>query len=123
VPGDIHPFLAKLKQHYPIVAISNGNVGTEEIGLAKYFDYRFHAGNGNKQKPANDLFQLACNKLGIKTHELLHVGDCGRADIKGAIRAGCQSAWLNCYDVGKPQTSLADIELNRVTDLLKLVSQ
>lgn len=121
VPDEIHHFLSQLNQHYPLVAISNGNVDTEIIGLAQYFSHIFHAGNGFKQKPETDLFQQALAKLQIKPKQLLHVGDCGYADIKGANRAGCQSAWLNCYDVGKPIKQLADIELNQVTDLAKLL--
>lgn len=121
VPENIHHFLTQLSQHFPLVAISNGNVDTDIIGISKYFRFIFHAGNGFKQKPNSDLFHLALNKLNLQPKELLHVGDCGYADIKGAIRAGCQSAWLNCYDVGKPIRQLPDIELNQVTDLADLL--
>lgn len=121
VPEHIHDFLMTLSKKYPLVAISNGNVDTTAIGLQSYFDYTFHADQYLQQKPANDLFHLAITKLAIKPSELLHVGDCGNADVKGAIAAGCQSAWLNCYDVGKPIRLLANIELNQVTDLAKLL--
>lgn len=119
VPDNIPVFLTELKKRYPLIAISNGNVCTKSIGLAQYFDHVFHAGEGYKQKPANDLFHLASDTLTVKPQHILHVGDCGRADIFGAQRAGCKSAWLNCYDVGKPIKALADIELNQVTDLAK----
>lgn len=120
VPKNIHQLLSNLKKRYQLIAISNGNVCTNTIGLADYFDYIFHAEKGLKQKPNGDLFQLACHKLQLKPTQILHVGDCGYADILGAQRAGFHSAWLNCYDVGKPIHTLPDIELNQVTDLAKL---
>lgn len=121
VPDDIHHFLAQLKQHYRLVAISNGNVCTKTIGLHSYFDYIFHAEKGLRQKPENDLFHLACHQLQVAPQHILHVGDCGHADILGAQRAGFHSAWLNCYEVGKPISALPDIELNQVTDLAKIL--
>ncbi|MGJ8691782.1 MAG: HAD-IA family hydrolase [Thalassotalea sp.] len=121
VPNEIHQFLSLLSKKFPLVAISNGNVDTKVIGLEPYFQHIFHAGNGFKQKPDSDLFHAAIKKLKINAKQLLHVGDCGNADIKGANRAGCQSAWLNCYDVGQPITQLADIELNQVTELAQLL--
>ena len=119
VPAEIYSFLNDLSSRFPLVAISNGNVDTKVIKLDRYFQAIFHAGNGYKQKPAADLFKLAIKTLAIEPAQLLHVGDCGYADINGANRAGCQSAWLNCYDVGKPIRHLADIELTQVTDLAK----
>jgi len=67
------------------------------------------------------MFNLASQKLAIKPSQLLHVGDCGRADIQGALRAGCQAAWLSCYDVGQPITALPHIELSNVTQLKQLL--
>jgi len=127
VPQAVHQLLKSLQQKFPLVAISNGNVDTEKVGLSKYFQYRFHAGdtytqaNGEsiqlRQKPHADMFRVACDKLAITTEQLLHIGDCGRADIQGAISAGCQTAWLSCYDVGKPLTVLPNIELSDINEL------
>ena len=63
------------------------------------------------------MFTLACQKMAIKPSELLHVGDCGHSDIQGALRAGCQAAWLSCYDVGKPIAVLPHLELNKLSQL------
>jgi len=125
VPQSSKNVLASLAKRYPLVAISNGNVDTNAIGLAPYFNHVYHAGwqkNGQllKQKPATDMFKLACQQLAIKPTELLHVGDCGRADIQGALRAGCQTAWLSCYDVGKPISVLPHIEITSISQLTQL---
>jgi putative hydrolase of the HAD superfamily len=130
VPDSIHQLLSRLKKSYPLIAISNGNVDTDRIGLSPYFKYCFHAGNvvndGEKsiklrQKPQTDMFHFACNKLGIEPRQLLHVGDCGISDIYGAINAGCQTAWISYYNVGKPLTVLPNIELSDVVELQRLL--
>lgn len=122
VPQSIHDMLAALAEKYPLAAISNGNVDTRAIGLDGYFQGIYHAGKGIRQKPALDMFALACEKLAIKPGELLHVGDCGRADIFGAAAAGCQSAWFPAFGIGKPLTVLPDIELTDVGELSFLLS-
>jgi HAD superfamily hydrolase (TIGR01549 family) len=131
VPDEVHQLLTSLQKKYPLVAISNGNVDTDKIGISQYFQYRFHAGDlcttpqkNNiqlRQKPHTDMFNAACGKLLIKPAQLLHVGDCGRSDIQGAINAGCQTAWLSCYDVGKPLTVLPNIELSDISELHHLL--
>ncbi|REL28678.1 HAD family hydrolase [Thalassotalea euphylliae] len=120
VPPSSIALLQQLRQYVPVVAISNGNVDTEAIGIKAHFDYIYHAGNGHRMKPAGDLFEQAAQDLGIACEHMLHVGDCGRADILGALRAGCQAAWLSCYDVGKPLKVLPHIELSDVTQLAGL---
>jgi len=131
VPDSVHRLLKSLQQKYPLVAISNGNVDTDKIGISHYFQYRFHAGDritthsGEniqlRQKPYVDMFNAACDKLLIKPEQLLHVGDCGRSDIQGAVNAGCQTAWISCFDVGKPLTVLPNIELSDICELHHLL--
>jgi len=121
VPQSIHQLLSKLKQRWPLVAISNGNVDTSKIGLDDYFVEVYHAGNGLKQKPSKDMFQVACQKLALSPQAVLHVGDCGRSDVYGAIKSGCQSAWLSCYQVGKPISILPTIELSDIVELQGLL--
>tara|TARA_R110002050_G_scaffold135999_14_gene259118 strand:+ start:3774 stop:4517 length:744 start_codon:yes stop_codon:yes gene_type:complete len=127
VPEISKTLLKNLSKKYPLVAISNGNVDTTALGISSYFQYVFHAGwqpNGAllRQKPNPDMFDLACQQLSINTSQLLHVGDCGRADIEGALQAGCQAAWLSCYDVGKPITVLPHIALDEINQLNQLLT-
>jgi len=121
VAEPVHQLLASLQKQWPLVAITNGNVDTQAIGIDHYFSATFHAGkNGTvhyRQKPYIDMFTAACDTLSIKPDELLHVGDCGRSDVLGAYSAGCQSAWLSCYDVGSPLSVLPNIEISNVVEL------
>jgi HAD superfamily hydrolase (TIGR01549 family) len=121
VPDSIHHLLAQLKKHWPLIAISNGNVDTHAIGIADYFDAIFHAGDGLKQKPEFDMFNRACQRFNLKPKQLLHVGDCGVNDVLGAIRFGCQTAWVSTYNIGEPLQLLPNIELTDVTELHRLI--
>ncbi len=128
VPKASHDLLSNLSKKIPLIAISNGNVDTEALGIAQYFQFIYHAGyqvNSNnhllRQKPESDMFTLACQQLNILPCQLLHVGDCGNADINGALNAGCQAVWLSCYSVGKPLTVLPHIELNKLSQLEQLL--
>lgn len=122
LPEKTHEFLQQLSENIPLIAITNGNVDVEAIGIKKYFSAVYHAADGLKQKPNSQMFDLACKNINISPKALLHVGDCGRADIAGAMRAGCQAAWLPKYDVGKPLTVLPHIELNHVDELLTFIN-
>jgi putative hydrolase of the HAD superfamily len=120
LPEHIHQLLAQLKQRFSLVAITNGNVDTKAIGINHYFSDIYHAVDGIKQKPHSEMFDHACQQLSISNNQLLHVGDCGRADIQGAINAGCQAAWLDNSGPGKALSVLPHIELTTVADLLVL---
>ncbi len=133
VPKSSHQLLAKLSEKVPLVAISNGNVNTEMIDIAKYFTHIYHAGyqqviNNSpvqdsllRQKPEIDMFVEVCDKLAILPEELLHVGDCGNADIYGALNAGCQAAYLPHYGVGKPLKVIPHLALNEIVELESLL--
>jgi len=132
VPKASHELLASLAKKFPLVAISNGNVDTKTLGIDHYFQHIYHAGfqpidSHNKseyllrQKPAADMFTLVCTQLAIPSEQLLHVGDCGFADIHGALNAGCQTAWLPQYGVGKKLQQIPHIELTQVSDLSQLL--
>jgi HAD superfamily hydrolase (TIGR01549 family) len=131
VPKASHELLASLSKVFPLVAISNGNVDTKALGIGHYFQHIYHAGfqtgSGNneseyllRQKPAADMFTLVCEQLAIPAEQLLHVGDCGVADIYGALNAGCQTAWLPQYGIGKKLRQIPHIELAQISDLSQL---
>jgi FMN hydrolase / 5-amino-6-(5-phospho-D-ribitylamino)uracil phosphatase len=121
LPPKSKRLLAKLAEHFPLVAITNGNVNFEKLGLSALFQQIYYPGQGVKRKPASDMFHKACQQLTIRPAQLLHIGDCGKSDVLGALQAGCQVAWLNKYDVGKPISVLPHFELSNLDDLLFLL--
>ena len=66
------------------------------------------------------MFNKTCAALNIRPEQLLHVGDCGKNDVYGAIDAGCQTAWLEKYHVGKPLKLLPTIALDNIAQLTRL---
>lgn len=112
--------LTQLAKVYPLVAITNGNVDFNKLGLPHYFQAIYAPGHGIERKPSVMMFTQACQQLAITPQQLLHVGDCGHADIYGALQAGCQTAWLNRYTVGKPIKVLPHLELTNIEELALL---
>lgn len=113
--------LADLAKKYPLVSISNGNVDTNLIGLKPYFNHIYHASLSHRQKPCSDMFKETSEVLNIAPENILHVGDCGVADIQGAMLAGFQSAWLPKFGIGKPLKILPHLELSDVEQLRHLL--
>ena len=90
-----HQVLAKLSQHFPLVAISNGNADVEKIGLAPYFSLVLRAVKDGLAKPESDMFVTTCEHFGISPQALLHVGDHALSDVIGAQLSGAIACWFN----------------------------
>ncbi|MFO6424477.1 HAD-IA family hydrolase [Motilimonas sp. KMU-193] len=125
VPESSLQVLAQLAEHYPVVAITNGNVDLDKIGLASAFSLVLKAGDGLKAKPHLDMFDVAATHLGVDVTELLHVGDHLTTDVFGAKQHGAGAVWFN--DQGhllrRHQHSrlLPDLEISELSQLLHLL--
>jgi putative hydrolase of the HAD superfamily len=95
VPQHSLDLLTRLAEKLPLVAITNGNVDIEAIGLAGYFRFTLAAGGGLRRKPAPDLFIEAERRLSMRKAQLLHVGDNLHTDVGGAVKRGWQAVWFN----------------------------
>ena len=114
VPAEVLALLTRLAESYRLVGITNGNVDAHRIGLGELFEFVLHPGNGTRMKPYPDMFYQACHRLDIDCEQLLHLGDSFKADVQGARRAGCQSAWLNPA-VGREPQKNAQGQLPHIT--------
>lgn len=85
--------LEQLSKKIPLVAITNGNVDLQRIGIAPFFISSLHASIEQPMKPHRRMFDLAQASLAIPPQHILHVGDNLQKDVAGAIRAGFQAAW------------------------------
>lgn len=125
VPQKTHVVLKKLAMQYPLVAITNGNVDLDRVGLTPYFRHVFKAGDGIRMKPYPDLFLQAETALGIAGRHILHVGDHLTSDVAGAINNGFQAAWFN--NTGKSLNNveqvpnIPDIEITDLDELISLL--
>ncbi len=122
VPPESIEVLKQLSRHFPLVVITNGNVLLERIGLDGHFKHVLKAGNGQRMKPAPDLFRLMAARLELQPQQILHVGDDVTTDVFGAIRNGYQAAWIN--NQGQDWRSLHTLPhlmLQDIRDLLTLI--
>ncbi|MCH1921452.1 HAD-IA family hydrolase [Shewanella sp. A3A] len=94
VASEVVELLLALKQRYPLIGITNGNVDHQQIGLGAVFERVIHPGHGVRMKPYRDMFDIAASALGIPLSQLLHVGDNPVTDVEGARRVGAQAVWL-----------------------------
>ncbi|RYV03058.1 HAD family hydrolase [Shewanella sp. OPT22] len=124
VPEKSIELLKLLATKFKLIGISNGNVDPKRIGIAQYFEFILHAGNGHRMKPAPDMFIESCSRLQVQPQEILHVGDNFAADVVGARLFGCQAAWLNPafgrVEKELPDSLLPHISLDSVFELTSL---
>ena len=126
VPPDVIATLKTLSEKVPLAAITNGNADCEAIGIADYFTHIVHASPQYPMKPHRGMFDFVAQALSIAPECILHVGDDLDKDIKGAIFAGYQAAWIA---VNRPmhinkETSagvLPHIQLHNIHQLKQLV--
>ncbi|WP_432455460.1 HAD-IA family hydrolase [Agarivorans sp. QJM3NY_29] len=122
VPHDNLALLQRLAKRYRLVAITNGNVDIERIGLAAVFEVTLKAGSGLRAKPALDMYQRASQLLQLKPSQIAHVGDHAVTDVAGAVQAGYRSIWLNQAGQSSSRLStLPDIEISQLAQLQHLL--
>jgi HAD superfamily hydrolase (TIGR01509 family) len=123
ISPQVHQLLTQLGQHYPLLALSNGNVNVASIGLADYFSMILQPAPQRRGKPHPDMFLEAQQHLPQRQPwQFLHIGDSATADVLGAQRAGWQSAWFS-GGLGHPEQfkvlpTLRFDDLNELRDLL-----
>ncbi|OLQ93681.1 2-haloalkanoic acid dehalogenase [Vibrio ponticus] len=124
VPKTTHQVMAQLAEKYPLVAITNGNVDVERIGLADYFSLILQAGRNGHAKPHGDMFRQTQQFLTLDSESILHVGDHLKTDVFGAKQNGFQACWYNdqgtCLREAKHTRVLPDVEIHQLDSLLLL---
>ncbi|MEY4862153.1 MAG: Flavin mononucleotide phosphatase YigB [Pseudomonadota bacterium] len=91
---DVIPVLARWSQRYRLIALTNGNADVQRVGLGAYFHGSVDAASMGCAKPDPRIFVRACELAGVAAHEVLHVGDDPHLDVRGAVAAGLQAAWI-----------------------------
>ena len=122
VPIESIKLLEELALSFPVIAITNGNVDVEKIGLADKFQFVLKAGDGFNSKPDIALFQQAALQLGIEVKDILHVGDHLISDVYGAQNNNAQAVWFNPNGAAlNGATLLPTVEMADLNNLLKLI--
>ena len=94
VTDEVRQVLAALAAKVPLIAITNGNVDTVQIGIDEFFTATYHASLSRPSKPHRHMFDEAAQTLALAQRDILHVGDNLEKDVLGAHRAGLQTAWI-----------------------------
>jgi len=125
VPENTFAVLSRLADKIPLIAVTNGNVDTDKIGLTPYFSAVIKPGNGLRMKPYPDLFSLAAKQLDVSPQNILHVGDHLKSDVAGAVTNGFMAAWFNDQQkslmTSNKATHLPDIEITHLDELTSLL--
>ncbi len=122
VPEASLSLLKQLAQRYRLLAITNGNVDIQRIGLAGIFELELKAGGEFQAKPAPSMYQHASQCLGLAPQQIAHVGDHCITDVAGATKAGYRSIWLNQDgQQARSLQSLPDIEISQLAQLQHLL--
>jgi len=66
----------------------------EELDWARYFGVVADSGVLGFEKPDRRIFEWTAERLGVKTTDLIHVGDAWAADIEGALAVGAKAIWI-----------------------------
>ncbi|PFG58756.1 putative hydrolase of the HAD superfamily [Vibrio sp. ES.051] len=124
VPQPTLDLLAQLGERIPLVAITNGNVDVDKVGLTPYFQSVLKAGPDGLAKPATDMFIKAQQFLACPAVNILHVGDHLVTDVHGAKSAGFSACWFNDMNKNVMNNAkarmLPDVEINSLQPLLTL---
>jgi len=96
--GDVEPGLQALGRDYLLGSVSNGFADLDRIGLTGHFGVSLAAHRFGRAKPDGAIFHAACEALGVRPAEAVHVGDDLVLDVLGAQQAGLRAVWMNRFD-------------------------
>lgn len=121
------PLLKELKARgYLTGVITNGpsvlqNHKMDTSGLRPYCDIVVVSGDEGVHKPDPRLFEITAERLGVKPHECVYVGDHPVNDIQGALSAGMGAIRMN-FGWFKDKDLRPDVPvITDIIDVLKYV--
>jgi putative hydrolase of the HAD superfamily len=74
----------------------------EKDGARKFFAATIYSMDIGHAKPRPEIFTAAVETLGVAPHEIVHVGDNERTDVRGALAAGFRAIRLDVVRQGGP---------------------
>jgi putative hydrolase of the HAD superfamily len=93
---------------YRVGMVTNGDPGLQKpkldtLGIADCFETVVHGGVDAPYKPNPEPFHLALEDLGVAPERAVHVGNSLESDVRGALAAGLDVAWIANGRVPEPQ--------------------
>ena len=104
------PMLRSLQRHFTLAVISDTGFASgraqdrllEKDGARGFFAATIYSMDVGHAKPRPEIFATAVETLGLSPHEILHVGDNERTDVRGALAAGFRAVRLDVVRSGGP---------------------
>ena len=123
------PMLEGLKRSGLLVGlVTNGQHALQyaklaHTGLEYVFDEIIVSGDVGVEKPDREIFDLACEKLGLDPREAVYVGDNRRNDIDGAAGAGMRTVWIKSTNPGQSGRYEPDAVISDLRELPGVMRQ
>jgi putative hydrolase of the HAD superfamily len=92
---EVAEVLARWRDRYRLVAVSNGNADLERTPLRGLFHHALNAAMVGAMRPDPALFHAALARAGVEPAAALHVGDDPVNDVATARAVGLRTAWVN----------------------------
>ena len=99
----------------------------KSLDMEDCFDEVIVSGETPYEKPDASIFQLMAEKLGIKTNEMLYIGDHPLNDIDGSRNAGCIPVWVKTTgtwifpEIEKPELQVETVK--EIPELIKKINE
>ncbi len=117
--ADVIEALARLRETYTLVSVTNGNSQIECTPLHGSFDHSLTAAEVGAAKPDPAIFHAASRSSGIPLDAFLHVGDDPVRDIQAARELGLPTVWVNRDSREWPGAlDPADLEVGDIFELV-----
>lgn len=107
--------------------ITNGdpelqNFKLMSLGMTDCFDEIIISGETAYQKPDARIFQLMARSLGIKTNEMLYIGDHPLNDVDGSRKAGCVPVWVKTTGTWTfPEIEKPELQVETVKEIPNMI--
>ena len=117
--ADVIPGLDRLRPHYRLVSVTNGNSQITETPLRESFHHSLTAAEVGAAKPDPAIFHAASARSGVPLKAFLHVGDDPVRDVAAAQAIGLRTVWVNRDRETWPDDLVpADLEVGDIAELV-----
>ncbi|MGC4107379.1 MAG: HAD-IA family hydrolase [Thermomicrobiales bacterium] len=122
---ETHIFLDELRvMGLPVCIVSNIDRRDIEMAMAVHgivADCVLTSEDVRSYKPNPELFLAGLQALGLRSDEVLHVGDSRSSDVAGAVALGIPVAWVNRSGKVASGEPTADVDVNDLLALLPII--
>lgn len=116
---DVVDGLGRLRMHFTLVSVTNGNSQIEHTPLRASFDHSLTAAEVGAAKPDPAIFHVASRRSGVPLDAFLHVGDDPVRDVEAARAIGLTTVWVNrCGQAWPDDLRPADLEVTEIGTLV-----